>query len=100
MGIVVDIDVQLPRRTTSVGDFVHGVGLSAADVSVLENGSAKAIRSSTPEAIYRVPDCQPADTPRCEADEPDTRRDIDDTGDDRPCATHSERASENSVPRG
>lgn len=69
MTIVVDIDVQLARRKMSVGDFVEAVGLSAANVSVLKNGRAKAIRFSTLDAICRVLDCQPADILRWVPDE-------------------------------
>ena len=70
MAIVVDIDVQLARRKMPVGDFVEAVGLSAANVSVLKNGRAKAIRFSTLEAICRALDCQPGDILRWVPDPP------------------------------
>ncbi|MDL9945184.1 helix-turn-helix transcriptional regulator [Gordonia sp. ABSL11-1] len=59
MPIVVRIDVELARRKMSVAEFAERVGLTAANVSVLKNGRAKAIRFSTLEAMCRVLDCQP-----------------------------------------
>ncbi|ROZ98846.1 helix-turn-helix transcriptional regulator [Gordonia sp. OPL2] len=61
MPIVVRIDVELARRKMSVAEFAERVGLTAANVSVLKNGRAKAIRFSTLEAMCRVLDCQPGD---------------------------------------
>ncbi len=61
MPIVVLIDVELARRKMSVAEFAERVGLTAANVSVLKNGRAKAIRFSTLEAMCRVLDCQPGD---------------------------------------
>ena len=61
MPIVVRIDVQLARRKMSVGEFAERVGLTPANVAVLKNGRAKAVRFSTLEAMCRVLDCQPGD---------------------------------------
>jgi len=61
MPIVVRIDVQLAQRKLSVGDFAELVGLTPANVAVLKNGRAKAVRFSTLEAMCRVLDCQPGD---------------------------------------
>ena len=61
MPIVVRIDVQLAQRKLSVGDFAEQVGLTPANVAVLKNGRAKAVRFSTLEAICRVLECQPGD---------------------------------------
>jgi putative transcriptional regulator len=61
MGIVVRIDVELAKRKMSVGDFAERVGLTPANVAVLKNGRAKAIRFSTLENICRVLECQPGD---------------------------------------
>lgn len=61
MAIVVRIDVELARRKMSVGDFAERVELTAANVAVLKNGRAKAVRFSTLEAMCRVLDCQPGD---------------------------------------
>ena len=61
MAIVVRIDVQLARRKMSVGEFAERVGLTPANVAVLKNGRAKAVRFSTLEAMCRVLECQPGD---------------------------------------
>ena len=61
MPIVVRIDVQLAKRKLSVGDFAEQVGLTPANVAVLKNGRAKAVRFSTLEAMCRVLGCQPGD---------------------------------------
>jgi putative transcriptional regulator len=59
--IVVRIDVELARRKMSVAEFADAVGLTPANVAVLKNGRAKAIRFSTLDAICRVLECQPGD---------------------------------------
>ena len=61
MPIIVRIDVELARRKMSVGEFSERVGLTPANVAVLKNGRAKAIRFSTLEAMCRVLECQPGD---------------------------------------
>ena len=61
MPIVVRIDVELARRKMSVGEFAERVGLTPANVAVLKNGRAKAVRFSTLAAMCRVLDCQPGD---------------------------------------
>jgi putative transcriptional regulator len=61
MPIVVRIDVQLARQKLSVGEFAERVGLTPANVAVLKNGRAKAVRFSTLEAMCRVLGCQPGD---------------------------------------
>lgn len=61
MGVVVSIDVLLARRKMTVGEFADAVGITPANVAVLKNGRAKAIRFTTLESICRVLDCQPGD---------------------------------------
>ncbi|GAA4285629.1 helix-turn-helix transcriptional regulator [Brevibacterium daeguense] len=61
MAIVVRIDVELAKRKMSVGEFAERVGISPANVSVLKNGRAKAVRFSTLDAMCRVLECQPGD---------------------------------------
>ncbi|MEV1294330.1 helix-turn-helix transcriptional regulator [Pseudonocardia sp. NPDC049635] len=61
MAIVVDLDVLLAQRKMPVGEFAEAVGLSPANVAVLKNGRAKAVRFTTLDAICRVLDCQPGD---------------------------------------
>ncbi len=61
MPIVVRIDVELAKRKMGVGEFAEKVGLTPANVAVLKNGRAKAVRFSTLEAMCRVLECQPGD---------------------------------------
>ncbi len=56
MAITVDLDVMLARRKMSVGDFAKAVGITPANVAVLKNGRARAIRFSTLDAMCRVLD--------------------------------------------
>ena len=58
---MVRIDVELAKRKMSVGEFSERVGLTPANVAVLKNGRAKAVRFSTLEAMCRVLGCQPGD---------------------------------------
>ena len=61
MAIVIDIDVQLARRKMSVADFADAIGITPANVAVLKNGRAKAVRFTTLDAICRVLECQPGE---------------------------------------
>lgn len=61
MAIVVRIDVQLAKQKMSVGEFAYRVGLTPANIAVLKNGRAKAVRLSTLDAMCRVLQCQPGD---------------------------------------
>lgn len=70
MALVVDLDVMLARRKMSVGDFAAAVGITPANVAVLKNGRARAIRFTTLDAICRVLDCQPGDILRWAPDGP------------------------------
>ena len=70
MAVIVELDVMLARRKMSVGDFANAVGITPANVSVLKNGRARAIRFATLDAICRVLDCQPGDILRWTADPP------------------------------
>ncbi|WP_336705622.1 helix-turn-helix transcriptional regulator [Micrococcus terreus] len=69
MAIIVRIDVQLARRKMSVGEFAERVGITPANVAVLKNGRAKAIRFSTLESICEVLECQPGDLMEWEPDD-------------------------------
>jgi len=69
MPIVVRIDVELARRKMSVGEFAERVGITPANVAVLKNGRAKAIRFSTLDAMCRVLNCQAGDLLEWVADE-------------------------------
>jgi len=59
--IVINIDVMLAKRKMSVTELAEKVGITMANISVLKNGKAKAIRFSTLEAICKALDCQPGD---------------------------------------
>lgn len=61
MAIIINIDVMLARRKMSVTELTEKVGITMANLSILKNGKAKAIRFSTLEAICKALDCQPAD---------------------------------------
>jgi len=61
VAIIMRIDVQLARRKMSVGEFAERVGITPANVAVLKNGRAKAVRLSTLDAMCRVLECQPGD---------------------------------------
>ena len=61
MPIIINIDVMLAKRKMSVTELADKVGFTMANISVLRNGKAKAIRLSTLEAICRALDCQPGD---------------------------------------
>jgi putative transcriptional regulator len=69
MAIVVDIDVMLARRKMSVAEFAEAVGITPANVAVLKNGRAKAVRFATLDAVCRVLECQPGDVLRWVPDE-------------------------------
>ncbi len=71
MPIEVDIDLLLAQRKMTVGDFAAAVGITPANVAVLKNGRAKAVRFSTLESICRVLNCQPGDIFRFVPDEDD-----------------------------
>lgn len=61
MPIVVRIDVELAKRKMSVGEFAEQVGITPANIAVLKNGRAKAVRLTTLDAMCRVLECQPGD---------------------------------------
>ena len=61
MAIRILIDRLLVERGMSVGDFATAIGITPANVAVLKNGRARAIRFSTLDSICRVLDCQPGD---------------------------------------
>jgi putative transcriptional regulator len=70
MPIVVDIDVMLAKRKLSVGELAERVGITPANLSVLKNGRAKAVRFSTLEALCEALACQPGDVLHFEPADP------------------------------
>lgn len=61
MGIVVNIDVMMARRKMSAGELAQKVGITPANLSILKNNKARAIRFSTLEALCEALDCKPGD---------------------------------------
>lgn len=61
MAIIITIDVMLAKRKMSVTELADKVGITMANLSILKNGKAKAVRLSTLEAICEALDCQPGD---------------------------------------
>ena len=59
--MIINIDVMLAKRKMSVTELSDKVGITMANLSILKNGKAKAIRFSTLEAICRALNCQPGD---------------------------------------
>jgi putative transcriptional regulator len=68
MAIITNIDVMLAKRKMSVTELADRVGITMANISILKNGKAKAIRLSTLEAICKALDCQPGDVLEYRAD--------------------------------
>jgi putative transcriptional regulator len=69
MAIIVNLDVMLAKRKMRSNELAELVDITAANLSVLKTGKAKAIRFSTLEAICKVLDCQPGDILEYIADE-------------------------------
>ncbi len=61
MSIIVNVDVMLAKRKMTSGELAERVGITAANLSILKTGKARAIRFSTLDAICKALDCQPGD---------------------------------------
>lgn len=61
MAIRINLDVMLAKRKMSVTELSERVGITMANISILKNGKARAVRIATLEAICRELDCQPGD---------------------------------------
>ena len=61
MGIVVNLDVMMAKRKMSLGELAQKVDITMANLSILKNNKARAVRFSTLEAICKALDCQPGD---------------------------------------
>ena len=68
MGIVVNLDVMMAKRKLTAGELADRVGITPANLSILKNNKAKAVRFSTLAALCRALDCQPADLLEYEPD--------------------------------
>jgi len=69
--IVINIDVMLAKRKMSVTELSERVGITMANISILKNGKAKAIRIETLDKICQALDCQPGDILEWRPDEED-----------------------------
>ncbi|MBO7120512.1 MAG: helix-turn-helix transcriptional regulator [Bacteroidaceae bacterium] len=61
MSIIVNVDVMMAKRKMSSQELAERIGITAANLSILKTGKAKAVRFSTLEAICQALDCQPGD---------------------------------------
>ncbi len=61
MAIIINLDVMLAKRKMRVTELADQVGITMANLSILKNGKAKAIRFSTLESICKALDCQPGE---------------------------------------
>jgi len=61
IAIIINIDVMLAKRKMSVTELTEKVGITMANISILKNGKAKAIKLSTLEKVCKALDCQPGD---------------------------------------
>ncbi len=61
MPIIINLDVMMAKRKISAGELAQRIGITPANLSILKNNKAKAIRFSTLEALCRALDCRPAD---------------------------------------
>lgn len=61
MPIIVNLDVMMAKRKMSLNELASRVDLTLANLSILKNNKAKAVRFSTLEAICKALDCQPGD---------------------------------------
>lgn len=59
--IIINIDVMLAKRKMSVTELSEKVGITLANISVLKNGKAKAIKIDTLNKICKTLNCQPGD---------------------------------------
>ena len=60
MPIVVNLDVMIPRHK-GAGELAEEIGITPANLSILKNNKAKAVRFSTLEALCKALDCQPGE---------------------------------------
>lgn len=69
MAIIINIDVMMAKRKMSAGELAERVGITPANLSILKNNKAKAVRFTTLEALCRALDCQPGDLMEYRPDE-------------------------------
>ena len=61
MPIIVNLDVMMARRKIGAGELAEKIGITPANLSILKNQKARAVRFSTLEDLCRVLDCQPGE---------------------------------------
>ena len=61
MAIIINIDVMLAKRKMSVAELSEKLDITMANVSILKNGKAKAVKLETLNKLCRILDCQPGD---------------------------------------
>lgn len=61
MSILVNLDVMMARKKIAAGDLAERIGITPANLSILKNNKAKAVRFSTLASLCRELDCQPGD---------------------------------------
>ena len=71
MAIVVNLDVMMAKRKMSLGELAQKVDITMANLSILKNNKARAVRFTTLEAICKALDCQPGDILEFVPDEED-----------------------------
>lgn len=73
MAIIVNLDVMMAKRKISAGDLATKIGITPANLSILKNQKAKAVRFSTLNDICSALDCQPGDILEYQPDPPGTK---------------------------
>lgn len=69
MAIIVNLDVMLAKRKMAAGELAERIGITPANLSILKNQKAKAVRFSTLDAICKALNCQPGDILEYQEDE-------------------------------
>lgn len=78
MGIIINLDVMMAMRKKGLTELAKEVDITLANLSILKNNKAKAIRFSTLEAICKALDCQPGDIIQYVEDAEDMKKENDD----------------------
>ena len=73
MALIINLDVMMAKRKMSLRELSERVDITQANLSILKNGKARAIRFTTLEAICRELDCQPGDIIEYRPDEPENK---------------------------
>ena len=71
MAILVNLDVMMAKRKMGLTELSDKVGITLANLSILKNNKARAIRFSTLDAICKALDCQPGDILEYQPDDPE-----------------------------